>query len=291
MIYSVIDIGSNTVKCAVYNVENNDIRQINFYSRQLGLIAKIVNGNLTETAINQLTETINLYISKYNSIPYCFATESLRRIDNLNDVINKIKKVCGIDVELISGNDEALFSFEGFRASAPTIDSGIMVDMGGGSTELLKFSQSRPEQLNSFKFGCLSLRRDYVSDRFPTQEEYRLIADKVENELKNFLWIRDAKRLCLIGGTGTAIGKMATELGFTTVPEFSKETFNSLFEYLFNIDETKIALLEKHIPSRVETIIPGMCAYRKIIEIVNADTVYVSHGGIRDGFLYHKLRG
>lgn len=291
MLYSVIDIGSNTVKCQVYAVEGGRITNKYFYTKQLGLIAKITDGALPEYAINELVDTINEYKNNVCSTVYCFATESLRKISNLSKVKEIIKSDCGLDIELISGNDEALLSFSGFMANSPHIADGLMVDMGGGSTEILKFSNRMPEHLNSFKFGCLSLRRDYVTDRFPNEKEISLIKTTVKEKLEEYPWINNCNRLCLIGGTGSAIGKLAIELGYTTLPEFTSETFMKMFDCLSQHDDRIIKLLEKHIPARIETIIPGMCAYRQIIETVNATSVYISHGGIRDGYLYQKLRG
>ena len=291
MLYSIIDIGSNTVKSAVYKLSEGKVTRYKFFTKQLGLIARIKDGILPWPSIALLCDTINEYISNVDSTAYCFATESLRRIDNLDDVICAVRNNCGLDIELISSEDEARLSFEGFLEATPNITSGIMVDMGGGSTEILKFERRKAIELHSFRFGCLSLRRDHVKGRFPTDKELTDIQNKVESELKAFPWIKDADRLCLIGGTGSSIGKLAIELGYTTLPEFSSETFMELFEYLWDIDEYKISLLEKYIPARVETILPGMCAYRRIIETVNAKTVYISHGGIRDGYLYRKLRG
>ena len=273
MLYSVIDIGSNTVKCQVYSVDGSDIEPKFFFTKQLGLIAKISGGILPEYAIKELTETINEYKDKTNSWVYCFATESLRKTKNLDEIAERIKTNCDLELELISGKDEALLSFAGFRACSPDITDGIMVDMGGGSTEILKFSDSRPLNLNSFKFGCLSLRKDHVKGRFPRDEEITSIKTKVADELSKHPWIKDCQTLCLIGGTGSAIGKLAFELGYTTGPEFSSDTFMKLFEHLSNPDEHTTVLLEKYIPARIETIIPGMCAYRQIIETVDAETV------------------
>ena len=291
MLYSVIDIGSNTVKCQVYSVDGIGIERRSFYTKQLGLIAKIVDGILPEFAIKELTDTINEYKSNDDSTVLCFATESLRKTQNLAEIIARIKNECDLELELISGKDEALLSFAGFRANSPSITDGIMVDMGGGSTEILKFGGGEALHMNSFKFGCLSLRKEYVDGRFPSENEINRIKTRVENELSNYPWIKNCKRLCLIGGTGNAIGKLALELGYSTLPEFSRDTFMQLFEQLSKHDKQTIELLEKYIPARIETIIPGMCAYKQIIEIVDAENVYISTGGIRDGYLYRKLRG
>lgn len=291
MRYVIIDIGSNTVKAAVYSINRRVIENVGFLTTQLGLIAKIQNGILPSYAIDELCDTINEYIAKADALPSCFATESLRRVDNLEEVTDAVKERCKIDVTLISSEDEALLSFSGFLASAPDVSDGIMADMGGGSTELLKFSNRQSENLHSFRFGCLSLRRDYVKGRFPTRDELDTIRARVDRELKDYSWVNEADRLCLVGGTGSSVGKLAFELGYTTTPEFASEKFIELFDYLMDINDQKISLLEKHIPARVETILPGMCAFRRIIETVNANTVFISKGGIREGFLYRKLKG
>ena len=292
MNYAVIDIGSNTVKCEIFSYNEKKLNSIDFFSRQLGIIARIKNGVLDKNDTKILCETITSFIDKasdYHCKIYCFATESLRKITNLEEIKSIVKEKCNIDIELISGEDEAMLSFEGFMAEEHCITEGIMVDMGGGSTEILSFSNSEAKLLNSFKFGCLSLKKEFVKSRFPNEKDKKRITAHVNEELNGYDWINNQPCLCLIGGTGSAIGKLALELGFTQVPEFPKETFMKLFTYLEKPGEKEIKLLEKYIPARVETIIPGMTAYRTIIERINAKTVYVSKGGIRNGYIYRII--
>ena len=293
MNYAVTDIGSNTVKCEVFSYINGKLSSIDFSSRQLGLITRIREGILSAEDISLLCDTLKSYteLSKqYGADMCCFATESLRRVNNLHDVQKAVKEAIGLDIDLISGNDEAILSFEGFQAQSPDINEGIMADMGGGSTEILKFSEGKPIRLNSFRFGCLSLRSEYVKGRFPTDEEKQLIINRVSNEMNIHSWIGKSQRLCLIGGTGSAVGKLAIELGFTTVPEFDKATFERLLDRLHQPDDKAVALLEKYIPARIETILPGMCAYKEIIDHIDAKSVYISSGGIRSGYIYRQIK-
>lgn len=292
MNYSVIDIGSNTVKCEVFSYENNELRSIDFFTEQLGIIARIKYGLLSANDTCLLCDIITSYIEKakkYNAKIYCFATESLRKINNLEWVKKAIFECCKIDIELISGEDEALLSFDGFKAECRDISDGLMIDMGGGSTEILLFKDREAQKLNSFKFGCLSLKKEFVMGRFPQKNETEQIKSYVKEQIEAFPWIKDTRRICLIGGTGTAIGKLAIEAGFTTIPEFPIKTFFELFNYLDTPGEKQIELLEKYIPARVETILPGMSAYRAIIETINAETVYISKDGIREGYIYRKI--
>jgi len=292
MNYAVTDIGSNTVKCEVFSYTDGKLLSIDFSSEQLGLISRIKSGVLPYEDISLLCETVSKYkalAEKHNAKLYCFATESLRRVSNFDEVKKAVSNRLGLEIDLISGKDEAILSFEGFQAQSPEIECGIMADMGGGSTEILKFDNGRPIRSNSFRFGCLSLRSEYVKGRFPTDDEKQWIINRVHNELNIHSWIGKSNRLCLIGGTGSAVAKMAIELGFTDIPEFKKETFFELFDYFNDINNEKTELLEKHIPARVETILPGMCAYKEIIDHIGAETVYISSGGIRGGYIYRMI--
>lgn len=293
MNYAVTDIGSNTVKCEVFSYNDGKLTSIDFSSRQLGLITRIRNGILSAVDISLLCNTVKEYIElaeKHNAIISCFATESLRRVNNLNDIRKAVKDATGLEIDLISGKDEAILSFEGFRAQSPDINEGLMADMGGGSTEILKFSNGTPIRLNSFRFGCLSLRSEYVKGRFPTDDEKQWIINRVSNELNIHSWIGKSPRLCLIGGTGSAVAKLAIELGFTSIPEFDKDTFEQLLNRLHQPNQETIALLEKYIPARIETILPGMCAYKEIIDHTGAESVYISSGGIRGGYIYRQIK-
>lgn len=294
MTYSVIDIGSNTVKCGVYEVRDQKPVLIDFYTSQLGIIAKIENGILPAVHIDSLADTINSYIRRSSIYGdgkiFSFATESLRRVTNLEEVCATVRNKCKLEIELVSGETEAQLSYIGFMNERRTLTEGIMADMGGGSTEILKFTENGISALNSFKFGCLHLKQKFVKGRFPTKEENDAIHRHVTEQLCAHPWVKDQKTLCLIGGTGKAIIDIAVQLGYKQPDAFERDEFNRLFERLCILDDDTVSLLETHIPSRAETIIPGMCAYKAILGYISAENVIISCAGIREGYLINKLK-
>ncbi|MBR5514925.1 MAG: hypothetical protein IKU52_01830 [Clostridia bacterium] len=294
MNYAVIDIGSNTVKCEIFKYEYTSIKSIDFITEQFYLISRLKNGIFSNEDIKALCSLINSYIyaaKKYNAVTYCFGTQSLRSIKNIDEVTKSIFKNTSLNPELISGNDEALLSFEGFLAEGTCIDNGTMIDMGGGSTEILWFEDKKVKNLNSFEFGCLSLKKEFVKNKFPSDREKTDIRNKVIKELSYYDWIKNSDTVCFIGGTGSAIATLTKALEISNSSLLSIEAFNSLFERLETPTEDIIELFNKYIPARAQTILPGITAYKAILESVNAKNIYISKGGIRNGYIYRKING
>ena len=110
---------------------------------------------------------------------------------------------------MISGHDEAVLDFEG-AAHAQKLKDGVMVDIGGGSTEVVAFADGKITDAVSLEFGSLSMYKTYVSRLFPKNSEERAIRKKVENEIKKvkFLKRRSSSLICGgIGGTIRAVKK------------------------------------------------------------------------------------
>lgn len=294
-IYAITDIGSNTVKCSFYRAASvSEAEEIEFRSHKLGLIACVEDGMLKREAVALLCDTILEYKSRAEELGAevfaAFGTAIMRKINNFDEVRRSVFEKTGVDIDLISGEDEARLSFAGAGMTSPTLDRGIMADMGGGSTELIAFEGETIQKLHSFPFGCLSLYKKFVGGRFPTAKEAGEIDDYVTEELEKHPFTKGHERLVLIGGTGKAIKKLLCELGYSG----EGDPAEALYELKERFDKHKpddIAMLERLIPARVETILPGLITYIAIAKRANATSFAVSGGGIRDGYLKKLMTG
>lgn len=292
-IYAITDIGSNTVKCSVYKITKTEntrrnIENIDFMTKKLGLIARVEHGSLTNDAISLLCDTISNYKKRAEELGAnsfnAFGTAVMRKIDNFDAVNNKISEMTGTHVHLILGDDEAKLSFKGSKMLTPEHSKGIMADMGGGSTELIAFTQDDIHALHSFPFGCLSIYKIFVKGRFPTPDEAQNIHRYVTEEISKYDFTSPHENLILIGGTGKAIKKVLSELGYSPISNPIEVLQDLALRFAMPTDKD-IAMLENLVPSRVETVIPGLLAYIAIAERANAKNFAVSTGGIREGYL------
>ena len=165
MLYPVIDIGSNTVKLAILNKERLFWEApVYFKAVPLNLRSHVVDGKLTDEATSSLCQ----WIAAFQEIarrftpnpPLAFATASLRGLSNATEVLNQIRATCGVTAFIISGKTEAYFSFLGAKNSVNAA-SGVTVDLGGGSTEILSFERRRVLDSASLPLGCLTWYQKY----------------------------------------------------------------------------------------------------------------------------------
>ncbi|MBR2615704.1 MAG: hypothetical protein IKC69_03405 [Clostridia bacterium] len=206
MLHPVIDIGSNTVKLAVLDEEEIFSQvPVFFKATPLGLRAKVENGRLTESAIEELCRLLEVYrqteLRLTPAPPIVFATASLRGLTNVEEVLARVSAETGLEVELISGETEALYSFLGARGSFP-VKAGISVDLGGGSTELLSFRKNHVVESVSLPFGCLTLYQAFFEGEKRDYEGcYRLIDEHLKKSAPPLI----GNSLLLSGGSAKAL--------------------------------------------------------------------------------------
>ena len=107
----------------------------------------------------------------------------MRNIENHADVIQIIKDKVNIEIDVLSGEEEGELSFCG---SISTIkkDNGILIDLGGGSVEIVLFKNKKIKEKYSIPVGSLKMYNEYVSDMIPNKKECNLIKERIYSELE-----------------------------------------------------------------------------------------------------------
>ena len=283
MKYAVIDIGSNTVKIHIFNA---DMSQTYYNTLPVGLISYIKNNVMTETGVELLISILKQYTAAATAYAadktFHIATASLRGIANQAEVLDTVFTRTGIEIEIISGYDEAKYSFEGLKYSVGTFlaKSGFMIDMGGGSTEILGFHDGQLGNTVSLRLGCLRLYNDFVSGVLPVPAEIEKIYNYVDAVVSDIPWIADyGDTVYLIGGTARSLelfGKL--------------NKYADLTDILMRIGND-CELIKRTVPDRLKTLIPGLAAYCQLLKRMGTDNIAVTQAGIREGYMMCKLNG
>ena len=217
--YAIIDIGSNTIRMVLYKVIDNEIQQMLNSKIPAGLVGYIDNNNmLSKKGILKAIEALSKFETILESVDvkevHAFATASLRNISNSEEVLAEIKKHCSFDIEIISGKEEALYDYYGTMKSISS-GNGLLVDVGGGSTELVYFENGTLLSTCSIPVGSLNMYTNYVEDIIPTKSELKNINDHV-NEILNTLPLSpetvNSTVLFGVGGSARACCKLSDEL-------------------------------------------------------------------------------
>lgn len=283
MRYAVVDIGSNTVKI---NIFESDMSQVLYKSLPVGLISYIEHSIMTDAGIDKLIDTLREYkqIAEDNNVSeiYYIATASLRNINNQVALLDTVHVNTGIDIEIISSDDEAQYSFEGLKYfTGKQLSTGIMIDMGGGSTEILGFRDSKVCDIVSLPFGCLKLYTMFISGTLPDTAEINRIYDYVDKTLSDISWLPDyGNTVYLIGGTARSLEQFHLKIN----------NYSDMLELLHQISNN-LSLIQSTVPDRVTTIIPGLAAYCRIIyhKKPNQQHVVITQTGLREGCMMQKI--
>lgn len=297
MKYAVIDVGSNTIRLVIYLVDGTNFHPMFTQKFTVGLAAYHFNGNLTQEGINQscliLQECRALLQQFKPQETMVFATASLRGLQNTQEVIDQIFLLTGFTVDVLSGQEEAYLDYYGVMQELP-MENGLIFDIGGGSTELITFAHDGPGVIESLSFGSLSLSKTYVEKLFPRKKERDAIRERVQKELKKrkLHHLPSYPMLCGIGGTARTVLLLIQaqqKQGNNSDRTITVKQFLTLRKFLWKKDTAARDLLLQVCPDRLHTIFPGILIMEALIQQTQCESIYISNGGVREGYLRRKL--
>lgn len=332
MLCCVTDIGSNTVKMNIFDssgAAEGRIKSVFAESTTLGLGGMRGNGRLSEFGIRVLCEILRRY--KLNSaengcgIFFAFATASLRNVTNTRDAVEKVRDETGISIDVLTGEEEALLSFSGMKSEYPKVSSGLMIDMGGGSTELISFTENCISSSVSIPAGCVTLRDAFRENgkTYPSPDCCKAIAERICELVSTSGFKPEHSEAYMIGGTARAVFRLAGfAAGNIEVPEKQENNieyitlcgekfpfrsgYNSSLSHNLSIDTEEFEtvfnfyskaycdrIIANHIraiiPERFDTIIPGMAAQKAILSYCGIGKLNLVTAGVREGYFLRLL--
>lgn len=298
MKYAIIDIGSNSIRLTVYRHDEEDGQvYIQFKDKVMaGLAGYVEDGDLSEKGIRKACDALKIYRKVLGNLAieniYPFATASLRNIGNAREVLARIKSETGFEVDIISGEEEARLDFIG-ATKVVNIDRGMLVDIGGGSTEIVLFKDGNIECAHSIPVGSLNMYKKHVKRLLPSKEEKRAITKDVKKEIEklNIECSEKQQKMCGVGGTLRAARKLGIEItGRENADrEVDASDVKKVMKVLEGEEKETIDRILRVVPERIHTILPGMIILSSIIKHFEAEQIYVSSYGAREGYLYKNV--
>ena len=294
----IVDVGSNTIRLSVYHWEGESFKRLMNKKEMAGLAGYIKNGVLSDSGILAACRVLAEFKALLDNFEirdlYVFGTASLRNIVNTEEALDTIRTVTGLHVEVLTGAEEAAFSFRGATAGGGAPGCGLLADIGGGSTELVAYRDGAITSGCSLPMGSLSLFTGYVSGLFPTREERRAMKEQVEAELER---ARTAGLRCRhltgVGGTVRAAAKLCNDLAGADPDNriIPAGEIRELYKDLKKGDRATLRLILQSVPERVHTILPGLAILTAVLKAYQVETVSVSSCGVREGYLLDRVMG
>ena len=311
MMQSIIDIGSNTIRLAIYRIEAGRVELLLKKKQTVGLAAYIKDGVMQPEGIARAAAALQDFTAFLQEIGLpltaAFATAALRNAVNREEALAAIKARTGLAIRVLSGTEEAELGFIGAThdLAAPAV---LMADIGGGSTELVRCDNRAVVAKLSLPIGSLQLAARHVRGLFPTPKESTRIAKDAENALAALDAPLSAAAeepagspfsgpfptLCGIGGTFKGARNLYRALNHSPgtpspFPAAALDKMITRFSSEKALTEDDLALFLKTEPDRLHTLIPGLILARALTKRLGVNAILYSDAGVREGFIYREL--
>lgn len=283
----IIDIGSNTIRLNVYMIQNNEFKIVFSSKEMAGLIGYVDKQQLSEKGIHKLIGILKDFLSILESLDisevYPFATASLRNINNSQTVLQRVKDETGLTIDLIEAENEGILGFNG-AINYVKVPTALLIDIGGGSTEIVPYSHYKIISSVSLPIGSLSLFKQYVKGIIPTQQEIKNMKKFVTKSLEEYNpHPASFNTLVGVGGTIRAIKKINAYLYDDNTITDSR--FSAILETISDESDKARDVILKVVPDRIHTIVCGCVILSCLLKHYNVKEIVVSEYGAREGYL------
>ncbi|MFN8775710.1 MAG: exopolyphosphatase [Flavobacteriales bacterium] len=283
MKFAAIDIGSNAIRLLIEEVHTDQgqyhIEKVSLTRVPVRLGEDVfIRGKVSKERMRQLVKTMKAFwnLMEVHHVVYfrACATSAMREARNRREVLNKVRKEAGIDIEVLSGDEEAELIFSNyFTQNLKTDQNFLYIDVGGGSTELTLIEEGVRKRSKSFDVGTV-----------------RMLAGAVKpNEWKRIrAWLDESivpgKPLTGIG-TGGNVNTMFKLQGKKMQETISRQEVQEQHEYLrsFTLEQRIVRLRMK--PDRADVILPAAQIYLTIMDYAGIEEMIVPKIGLSDGII------
>lgn len=289
---AAIDLGSNSFHMVVGRLEHGEVRILDRLGEKVQLGAGLdAQGNLDEASQTRALECLRRFRQRIRDLDagsvQIVGTNALRAAKNRKRFLQQAQAVMGFPIEIISGREEARLIYLGVcHTLADDQGRRLIIDIGGGSTELIIGERFEPLELQSLHIGCVSFRERF----FPRQDELdeRAFKQAVTEASRELLSIKQRYRALgwnsAVGASGSiksvvqALGALGYDDGVVT---FSR--LKALKKQLLGGK----ALSELGIKKERVSIFPaGLAILYACFDVLKIKQLTFSQGALREGLLY-----
>lgn len=296
---AIIDIGSNTIRLVIY--QKNELGEFKEKEniKSTARLRHYLNEDaiLEDSGVYLLVEILKGFkeIIAFHRVEMvkAVATAAIRQARNKKDIVAIVKEQTGFEITILSEKEEAFYGY--FAVIHTTsLDEGVTIDLGGGSTEITYFRNRQLIHSHSFPFGVVSLKEQFIHGEKITAEEKKKLTSFLGESFQQLKWLKNLQvPIIAIGGSARKIAEIDQNLRkypmsgvhqYTILPQDLKHHLHTL-ELLKPYQMEKLEGLSKE---RADIILPALEVFVSIVDYVQSAQFMFSREGLRDGITFKE---
>jgi len=295
--FAAIDLGSNSFHMVIAEPEGSSIRMVDGLRIPVRLGAGLDNDKKLKKQTRLLAlDALGQFAQRLRGVPLkqvrVVGTNTLRRARNSKDFMDEAHAILGKRIDIISGREEARLIFSAVSHAVPDSDTQrLVIDIGGGSTELIIGKGFKPELLESINMGCVSYTTQFFSGKKTTAEDFKRASLEAQLELRpivrNYVDLGWSE-VTGCSGTIKAVSRMLEELNITD----GDVTRDGLQKLIAAIDEAgspdKLGL-NSISSDRTAVVAGGIAIVHALMKTLKIKSLQTSTVALREGIIFDMV--
>lgn len=299
---AVIDIGTNSIHMVLAEVQPDNSYKVFDRFKDMTRLGDgaFATRKLSDEAMARGLEVIRTLVTLARNKGYdridAIATSAVREARNGGEFVDRVSQQTNLTVRVITGKEEARLIFLGVKNSIALSERPtLVVDVGGGSVELMVGNRDALQHARSLKLGAIRLLDLYLTRIPPSQSMFKALRAAVTDQLQGALDSFKTKRMESVVGTSGMAGNLAEVIYLQRtgrpIPQLNLATIT-----LKEIREVEGLLLRSSVkqrrsipgldPKRVDTLLPATTVLRTLLELAGKDELIICDKAIREGLIY-----
>lgn len=296
---AIIDIGSNSIKFFVGELAEDKTIKTVLDTNDIARLGEGLDatGLISDEAMERNVASIAAFAAKAKELGadqiVSVGTMALRKAGNSDIFVKKVKEACGVDVNIIPGEEEARLSYLAILSGLPLDkDANLVVfDTGGGSTEFIFGKGTEMIKRFSVNLGAVRITENYLKSDPVTPDEVKAAIAQIDKEFAEAGVEGRPKQLVGMGGTVTSMGAVKHKMVkydpavIQGSKLLKKDIEDQIAEYSKRTVEQRKELPGLQ-PKRADVILAGACILKVITDRLGADGLTISDRGLRHGLAF-----
>lgn len=294
---AAIDVGTNTVRLLVVRGQDSSSLSVLAQSQKVTRLGQGLDRHLQEVPMERTTKAIVNFVQEAQQFQPdridILITSAARQAENGAEFCQRVENAAGHEPKIISGKMEAELTVKGVLGAVPVADKDVVIlDIGGGSTEIVEVRQKEVVKIESLEIGAVTLSEKYFhpSDPIPHAALQRFRDDAQEI----FKGLRFPSHMIWVGTAGTvttlaALDQQMVEYDPRRINGYllSGKSVAQWLEILSSMSLDKRRQLAGLEPARADIIVAGVGLLDVIMTQFQLKKIMVSDGGFREGIIYN----
>lgn len=295
--FAAIDLGSNSFHMVVAEPEGSSIRIIDGLRVPVRLGAGLDSEKRLKKQTLQLAlDALGQFAQRLRGVPLrqvrIVGTNTLRRARNASEFMDEAQSILGKRIDIISGREEArlIFSAVSHAAQDPDVQR-LVIDIGGGSTELIIGKGYKPKLLESVNMGCVSYTTKFLSDKKIEASDIKKASVEAQVELSPiFRAYNELGWSEVIGCSGTikAVSRILEELGITD-GTITRDGVRTLISEIDKAGSAEKLNLKSISSNRCSVICGGIAILHALMKTLKIDKMLASPVALREGLIFDMV--